>query len=114
MYRLHGEIAFDTAAHRNTARTAIIQRWGTDNTLSQTYATNSVDGFSRPQLECGAHFTVIDSGLALRQWLLDQITEHPVAKAWVEAAWITLHRTDQAAGINAEILEYRKKGPFCD
>lgn len=114
MYRLHGEIAFDTAAHRNTARTALVQRWGTDNTLQQVYMRANLDSLKRPQLDFGAHFALVGTGVALRAWVVDEIAEHPQVKNWVEACWVHMHRSDHANRADADVWEYRVKGPFSE
>lgn len=114
MYRLHGEIAFDTVGHRNTARTALINRWGTDNTVSQTYVRMGalVDTLKRPLLDFGGHFATVGTGITLRTWVLDEISEHPQVKDWVVAAWLHMHRSDHQGGEDPEVWEYRVKGPF--
>lgn len=114
MYRLHGEIAFDTTAHRNTARTALINRWGTDNTLNQTYVRTGaiVDSYKRPVLDFGGHFETVGTGVTLRQWVLDEIAEHPQVKDWIVAAWVHMHRSDHTDRADADVWEYRVKGPF--
>lgn len=114
MYRLHGEIAFDTTAHRNTIRTALVNRWGTDPTLQQAYIMNYADSYRRPSLGMGAHFILLGTGQVFRQWLLDEIGEHPTVKSWIVAAWIDLHRADHVRREEAERTEYRRGGPFSD
>lgn len=108
MYRIHGEIVFDTLGHRDTARTAFVQRWGTDPAITRRYAIAGVESLKRPRLDVGGEVSTVDEALAIRQWVIDELTEHPVARTWIVGVWIKVHRTDRPTKAESDYREYRR------
>ena len=92
-YRTHFYLTFDTEAHAETVKNAILSVLATKPSLSNVSAIVDYDEEHRPKIDGDFYYETTSSREIVKGWVNQQRITLPV-KNWIQTGWVCSHKWD--------------------
>ena len=89
--RFKAVVGFDTLAHANTVKTSVATQLVGKDIFEEHRFSTFVDSDDGPTLLGEWRFNNEVDRDSLKDWILNQIQNHPVVKSWIETARVSWH-----------------------